>query len=96
MATKTNLSFGDALNACINDNVKIAREGWNGKGMFVFLVSMSEFNTKADISEYMNAHKEDGVDVNDCLAMKAADDSLVIGWLASQSDLLANDWMILE
>ena len=54
----------------------VCREGWNGKGMYLFLVS-----SVGDMQEYV--------------CMKTAQDTLV-PWLCSQSDLLADDWQIVN
>ena len=85
------LSFGLALEAA-KKGLRIARAGWNGKGMYVFLAEEMAFHTYADISEF----EETGVKVLDCLCMRTADGSICPGWLASQTDMLADDWMILE
>jgi hypothetical protein len=85
------LSFGLALEAA-KKGERIARAGWNGKGMYVFLAQEVEFHTYADISEF----EDTGVPVLDCLCMRTADRSICPGWLASQTDMLADDWMILE
>ena len=85
------LNFGLALEAA-KMGKRIARKGWNGKGMYVFLADEVAFHTDADISEFEGT----GVPVLDCLCMRTADRSICPGWLASQSDMLADDWMILE
>ena len=85
------LCFGVALEAAKN-GARIAREGWNGKNQYVFLAKGLEFNTEADLSAY----EEHGVYVHDALAIKTAADQIQIGWLASQSDMLACDWYIVE
>ena len=85
------MSFGLALEAA-KKGFRIARQGWNGKGMYVFLAEEMAFHTYADISEF----EVSGVKVLDCLCMRTADGSICPGWLASQSDMLADDWMILE
>lgn len=77
--------FGDAI-AAINSGAKIYREGWNGKGMFLFLISGNSWEFTCDV---------DGVDSLDTLpfiCMKTADGKLV-PWLASQTDVLADDWL---
>ena len=55
------MNFGQAIEALKNGK-KVARVGWNGKGMF----------------------------------LKTADNKLVIGWLASQTDMFAEDWDVVE
>lgn len=85
------MTFGEAIQLA-KMGKRIARKGWNGKGMYVFLAQEVEFHTYADISEF----EDTGVPVLDCLCMRTADGSICPGWLASQSDMLADDWMILE
>lgn len=87
------MTFGEALEA-VKHGARIAREGWNGKGMYVFLAHNVEFTTEADISEFYEA--EEGVEVSDVLVMRTAQGTLQPGWLATQSDMLAEDWKIVE
>lgn len=85
------MNFGLALEAA-KMGEKVARKGWNGKNAYVFLAHEPDFVTDADISAY--DHKE--VEVCDVLVMKTAQDSFQLGWLASQADMLADDWYIVE
>ena len=85
------MSFGLALEAA-KKGFRIARHGWNGKGMYVFLADEMDFHTYADLSEF----EESGVMVLGCLCMRTADGSICPGWLASQTDMLADDWCIVE
>ena len=73
---------------------RVARKGWNGKGMFLFLVRGSTF--KADREPHTRFYGE-GTEINyhAHVDMKTADGTLV-PWLASQTDLLAEDWEIVE
>jgi hypothetical protein len=85
------MSFGMAIEAA-KKGMRIARKGWNGKGMYVFLADGMDFHTYADLSEF----EEIGVKVLDCLCMRTADGSICPGWLASQTDMLADDWTVLD
>ena len=51
------MNFGQAIEQ-MKQGKKVAREGWNGKGMFIFLADDIEFSTKADLSEYQNVDFE--------------------------------------
>lgn len=84
-----NMDFGDAI-AVMKDGARVARKGWNGKGQYVFLAYEADFVTDADISAF------DGkdVEVGDMLVLKTAQDTFQPGWLASQADMLAEDWYI--
>ncbi len=70
---------------------KLAREGWNGKGMFIFLVPGSSF--KVNRPPLLGIYPE-GTEINyhAHIDMKTADGQIV-PWLASQTDLLAVDWI---
>ena len=88
--------FGMALEA-LKRGKAVARKGWNGKGMFITLQNGSE--VEGNNMRNKPAKKYYG----DCKAkicphidMKAADGSYVVGWLASQTDLLAEDWDIID
>lgn len=72
---------------------KVARAGWNGKGMFVFLVPGSTF--KVNRPPLLGIYPE-GTEINYLphVDMKTADDKIV-PWLVSQADLLASDWVVL-
>ncbi len=86
------MDFSDALKN-IKNNTKMARNGWNGKEMFIFLVPGSTF--KVNRNPLLGIYPA-GTIVNYCphIDMKTADGSIV-PWLASQSDLMANDWEII-
>lgn len=74
------IDFGAAL-AALRNGERVYRSGWNGKGMYIYLVS-----------EWLS--RGDGNRVHlPFIAMKTADDKYV-PWLASQTDLLANDWEV--
>lgn len=85
------LSFGLAIEAA-KMGKRIARKGWNGKGMYVFLVHGMDFHTNADLSEL----DDQDVEVLDCLVMRTATGAFCPGWLASQTDMLADDWYIVQ
>ena len=95
-------TFGQAIEAVKNGRA-ISREDWNDKGMLVYLHRGSTDRTGQDQSHY------EGVagallDTGDTgtvtrlpnLNLKTAAGSTVTGWLASQTDLLAEDWCILD
>lgn len=85
-------SFGDAINF-LKGGKKVARKGWNGKGMFLFLATDIEFHTQADLSCVSNL---EGDLTLPAVVMKTADDRFCVGWLASQTDMLSDDWYTVE
>lgn len=72
------LTFGDAL-SLLKRGTKVARAGWNGKGMWLEL-QVPDANSKMTLPY---------------IYMKTADDK-VVPWLASQTDMLAEDWGVVE
>ena len=94
-----NGNFGQAIEE-MKAGRKCWRRGWNGKGMFVYIVNGSTVNGEllhgeARVHVYptlTGATDETRVKVSSHIDMKAADGSIVVGWLASQTDMLAEDW----
>lgn len=82
------MDFGEAIRELKNGK-KVSRSGWNGKRMFLFLTSSIDFSTNADLSSMDGC---EGDLTNDSIVMKTADDRFVVGWLASQTDMLSDDW----
>jgi len=87
------LSFSAAVEA-LKIGLKVARVGWNGKGMFIFLVPGSTF--KVNRLPLLGIYPE-GTEINyhPHIDMKTADNK-VVPWLASQTDVLAEDWTIID
>ncbi len=91
MAVK--LSFSDALYA-LKQGMRVQREGWNGKGMFLFLVPGSTF--KVNRAPLLGIYPE-GTEVkyHAHVDMKTAQGD-VVPWLCSQTDLLAEDLVVMD
>ena len=83
------MNFGQALEN-LKVGLKVSRAGWNGKGMFLFLVPGSTF--KVNRAPLLGIYPE-GTEINYCphIDMRTADGKIV-PWLASQTDVLAEDW----
>lgn len=105
---RENLTFGDAIEA-VKSGKLISRVGWNGKGMFVFMRPADELDPAFIIEKVKSlpdAFKEklknttfqegEKVKFSAYLCMKAADGSIVNGWLASQVDMISKDWCELD
>jgi hypothetical protein len=90
-AADEGLDFSEALRA-IHEGYKAAREGWNGKDMFIYLVFGSEFLVSRPP---LLGFFEEGTPIKyrPHIDMRTADGSCV-PWVASQSDLLSTDWYI--
>jgi hypothetical protein len=84
------MSFGLAVEA-LKKGKSVARTGWNGKGMFLYLIKGAELQSglKYGFGEYQGEPT-----FVDTICMKTAANTLVAGWLASQTDVLADDWQI--
>ena len=80
------MTFGDALEA-LKIGKKVARTGWNGKGMYLYLADGNLLTEEIGDGNYP---------FTDTVVMKTADNKYCIGWLASQTDMLAEDWCIVE
>lgn len=87
------LNFGHALEF-LKRGHKVAREGWNGKGMFLFLVAGSRFQVNRP--PLLGIYEEGTeIDYRSHIDMKTADGS-VVPWVCSQTDALADDWCVVE
>lgn len=85
------MNFSEALDL-IKQGKKLARSGWNGKGMFLYHVPANEYAAVTDVAKKEFGEK---VPYGAYIAMKTAQNN-VVPWLASQTDLLADDWEIVE
>lgn len=84
------INFGLAIEAA-KQGKKISRKGWNGRGQYVELASNISYKNTGN--EIINAeHKAIG---NAALAFVGTS-GVQLGWLASQADMLADDWYIVE
>lgn len=95
------MTFGLAIES-LKMGKKVARSGWNGKGMWLSLSGgmvgrivpaenfWSQSNHDYAESQGGSAH------VLPCITMKTATGEILMGWLASQTDMLAEDWVIIE
>lgn len=97
----TKLNFGEALEL-LKQGKAVAREGWNGKKMCIYLNKGSnDFPDDQDTPTHIESINVQLFERGDKgtvrrlpnLNMKAATGSTVTGWLASQTDLLAEDWV---
>lgn len=86
------MNFGEAVQA-LNEGRRVSRSGWNGKGVFLFLIVGNDRETfhPSDMRWTYTDGKQDNYPCLSFIAMKTADDK-VVPWLASQTDVLAADW----
>ena len=90
------MDFGKAIENLKNGK-KVARKGWNGKGMFLVLQPGSEVSG-LDMRNYLarEYYGSSLVRIAPHIDLKAADDTYVVGWTASQQDMLSEDWEVIE
>lgn len=92
------MTFGQALEA-LKAGKRVARAGWNGKGMWLSLSGNGIRHVPAGGFWSENnadfARSQGGAaPVLPCITMKTATGEILMGWLASQTDMLADDWSI--
>mgnify|MGYP000644375445 CR=1 FL=1 len=87
------LTFSLALEA-LKRGDKVARSGWNGKGQWLILVGAGSYDVAVSI---LNIHNDinNTLTVRPWIGIKTVDDQFM-PWLASQSDMLAEDWVVIE
>lgn len=66
---------------------RIRRKGWNGKNQYVELATCISY--KNANGEIVNCNHEN---IGNCALAFVGTSGVQIGWLASQADMLANDW----
>ena len=93
------MTFGMAIEAMKNGK-KVARRGWNGKGMYVWVMPGSTITNCPNITD---PHLKAISDANGgtvvfvgSVRMKTATGEVLTGWLASQTDMLSEDWVVAE
>lgn len=87
------MNFGVAL-SLLKAGKRVCRAGWNGKGMYIYLVGAGRYLPSTPAGDFIAGGNPDGlVPYRPYLAMKTVDDD-VVPWVASQTDLLAEDWQL--
>ena len=84
---KEQLNFGEAIEA-LKQGKRTARKGWNGKGIFIELQVPTELSKMTSPYIYIDTT---GLQTDNENAPKS-----LVPWLASQTDMLAEDWVILD
>lgn len=92
------LTFGDAI-AALKLGHRVARHGWNGRGMYLWLLPAAMVKAEWCREPHLKAMAEANGGQIECLGsirMMTADKKVLTGWLASQTDVLAEDWFVLS
>lgn len=91
-------TFGEAIEA-LKQGKKVARKGWNGKGMYLWLkpaaTIKAEWCKDPILKDIAEANGGEVVALG-TICMKTADGKILTGWLASQTDMLLEDWVIVH
>ena len=92
------LTFGLAIDACRYKGAKIQRVNWNGEGQFV---RFEEVLASEDGKLHDNPQDAPGMATSGCFVFhfvnrKTGETGIQVGWLASQADMAANDWRVIE
>lgn len=91
------MTFSEAIEA-LKEGKKVAREGWNGKGMYLWLLPPATIKAEWCKDEHLKALAENNGGEIECLGsirMLTADKKILTGWVASQTDMLSEDWRII-
>lgn len=83
----TNMTFGQAIEA-LKGGSRVRRKGWNGKGIFIELQRPDEHSKMTHPYIYIDST---GLQTDNPFAPKNR-----VPWLASQTDMLAEDWEVVE
>lgn len=90
------MDFGDAIRA-LRSGKRVQRQGWNGKGMYLQMIKGKDVtihnNGFGPINEHDHGWRDRVPRFLDWIGMKTADNGFV-PWLASQTDILAEDWQL--
>lgn len=97
------MNFGQAIEA-LKEGKKVCRAGWNGKGMWIVLMpelnlpphSMQEPGAKVNDRTAKHIGVDAPLESQPYIAMWTASGKWQPGWLASQPDILSDDWMLAD
>ena len=98
---RPHFDFGDAIRH-LKAGRRVTRAGWNGTGMWLSLsgpltgreIAFENFWSKNN-SEFARLNGGSAV-VLPSISMKTVDGGILMGWLASQTDMLAEDWVVVD
>ena len=92
-----NLTFGEAIEA-LKQGRFVCRRGWNGKNMYLWLLPAAKVKAEWCREPHLKAVADASGGEIECLGsirMMTADRKVLTGWLASQTDMLSEDWQII-
>jgi hypothetical protein len=89
------MDFADAIRA-LKDGAKVARKGWNGKDMWLCYMPGMTVPEGMVNGRTKKFWPKGDLPVGGYIVMRTAQGGWQPGWLASQNDMLADDWEIIE
>lgn len=95
---KKDLNFGQTIQY-LQEGKLMARKGWNGKNMFLWLKQGFEIKTefcKDPILKSLCENNDGSIIGLPTICMKTADNKVMTGWVPTQTDMFAEDWFIVE
>ena len=102
MSNTYRVPFGTALEA-LKSGKRVTRAGWNGKGMYLWLLPAATVKAEWCREAHLKAVAEDNGGEIECLGSirmytvnAAGRRAVLTGWLASQTDVLSEDWVVLD
>ena len=93
------MKFGEAL-TLLNAGHPMTREGWNGRGMFIiraggYSVPAQDTRPNSFVNEaFLKNRGLTQLEILPHIDMWTAQNTYIAGWVASQSDMMADDWQI--
>lgn len=91
------MTFGQAIDTCRYTGAKIQRKNWNGQGQYVefrHVATLLEDESDAIIDE--GNERDYFAFVFHFVNRKTGETGIQVGWLASQADMAASDWVIVD
>lgn len=89
------MNFGEAIKA-LKLGKRVARKGWNGKGIFIKLKKGEPLNTPNNRFNEVMTHDFIYIDTTGLRTNNPNAPMDRVPWLASQTDMLADDWVVVE
>ncbi len=90
--------FGWAIHQ-LKSGHRVRRAGWNGKGMYLWLLPAAMVKAEWCREPHLKAMAEANggeIEALGSIRMMTADRKVLTGWLASQTDILSEDWELVE
>lgn len=91
-------TFGQAIGS-LKHGKMVARRGWNGKGMYLWLMQPAMVKAEWCKEPHLKALAEKNggtIEALGSIRMLTADGKILTGWLASQTDILSEDWVLVN